>query len=243
MDKLFDNGIPIVYKICIVNIYPPAKKGRMDKQMILEDLRNKILSDQYPQGTPLIERDLCTIYGVSRTPIREILWSLVTDGIVEQRSTRGFSVVKFEFNQIVDIFQTREALEGMAARLACNRLDQKYHEQLSNLRAELQQVDIYTNSTQGVELGRKMHNLVFEIASNNLLTDFHKKVGYLAALTTNMTKQNIKTEKESQQHHLAIIDAILGGDAEQSEKQMRNHLRVTCQNIISFYNGAVFKIL
>jgi DNA-binding GntR family transcriptional regulator len=212
----------------------------MDKKEILEDLRSKILTDQYPQGTPLIERDLCEVYGISRTPIREILWSLVTDGLVEQRSTRGFSVIKFEFNQIVDIFQTREAIEGMAARLACKRMDAESYDRLSTIRKELEQVDISSDSALGAELGRKMHHLIFEIAANSLLSDLHKKVGYLAALTTNMTKRNFKTELESQKYHLAIIDAILKGDEEESEKEMRDHLRTTCRNIISFLYPHIF---
>ena len=62
----------------------------MTKNEILVDLRKKILEEYYVQGQSLVERNLCETYGVSRTPIREVLWSLVADGVVEQRPAGGF---------------------------------------------------------------------------------------------------------------------------------------------------------
>ena len=76
----------------------------MTKNEILNDLREKILTEVYEQGESLIERELCEFYEISRTPIREILWRLVLEGIVEQKPSRVFFVRKLGWEQIFGHF-------------------------------------------------------------------------------------------------------------------------------------------
>lgn len=215
----------------------------MTKTEILQDLREKILQEHYVQGQALVERELCDIYGVSRTPIREVLWSLVVDGIVQQRPARGFFVKKLDWENIFEIFQAREAVEGMAARLASKRSEKESLLRLEKLRNELEQVDIERSSQEGARIGRLMHHEIIRAAANHLLTDIYEKLGYLSALTTNIAKKSVRTESESKVHHLAIMDAIISGDVDRSEYYMREHLRVTCRNVIEMLYPQVFSTL
>lgn len=212
----------------------------MTKTEILQDLRQKVLQEHFPQGQALVERELCETYGVSRTPIREVLWSLVVDGIVEQRPARGFFVRKLDWEKIFEIFQAREAVEGMAARLASKRSEKESLLRLEKLRTELQDIDITQDSEAGARIGRLMHHEIIQAASNQLLTEIYEKLGYLSALTTNIAKKSVHTESESKVHHLAIMDAIITGDVENSEYYMREHLRVTCRNVIQMLYPQVF---
>ena len=93
----------------------------MDKTTVYEDIRRQIVEEKLAPGQWLIERELCETYRMSRTPIREILWKLTADGFLEQEANRGFVVRRLGLEQIFEIFQAREAIEGMAARLACRR--------------------------------------------------------------------------------------------------------------------------
>jgi DNA-binding GntR family transcriptional regulator len=204
----------------------------MTKNEILIDLRKKILEEYYVQGQSLVERNLCETYGVSRTPIREVLWSLVADGVVEQRPAGGFSVRKLDWKKVFEIFQAREAVEGMAARLASKQSDEESLKTLEKLRDELKDVDIEQDSIEGTRIGRLMHQEIIKAASNQLLSDIYVKLSYLSALTTNIAKHNVRTEQASKTHHLAIMDAIISGDAQNSEHYMRQHLKVTCRNLI-----------
>lgn len=205
----------------------------MTKQEILEDIRAKILNDHYPQGTSLVERDLCEHYNISRTPIREILWTLVSDGIVEQRPARGFAVVTLDLEQIFEIFQAREAVEGMAARIACERAPEKHIKNLERLRDELESLEITaSNIEDGPRIGRLMHKEIIEASSNRLLKEIYVKLGCLSALTTNIAKQSLNTETASRKHHLAIMNAVISGDVEKSGDFMIEHLKMSCRNII-----------
>lgn len=216
------------------------RRGNVTKDEIVEDIRTKILDEKLEQGQSLVEREMCATYRVSRTPMREILWKLVSDGVVEHRPSYGFSVRKLNWEQIFEIFETREAIEGMAARLACQRSESGLIDQLKSLKAELEEIDIDRDPKTGGSIGRKMHKLIIDGASNKLLGDFYKKIEYLAKLTTNISTRSPGIETESKKYHLAVMQAIIDGDAEKSELYMREHLRLTCRKIIEKFYPQVF---
>ena len=208
----------------------------MTKEEILGDLRKKILSEYFKQGQSLIERELCEMYKISRTPMREILWKLAIDGIVEHKPSHGFYVRKLEWEQIFEIFQAREAIEGMAARLACQKAAVPFIEKLKELKNKLLAIDIKKNPAEGSHMGRILHQEIVNYSSNRFIKEFYNKIKYLAKLTSNISTKSSIIESDSKTYHLAIIQAIIDGDAEKSELYMREHLRITCRAIIEkFY--------
>ena len=212
----------------------------MTKNEILKDLRERILNEAYAQGESLIERELCEFYEISRTPIREILWRLVLDGIVEQKPSRGFFVRKLGWEQIFDIFQTREAIEGMAVRLTCQRHEQQIIEKLKETRSLLMSLDEETIATEGPKAGRQFHETVLEGSSNALLKELYQKVSYMAKMTSNISRHSVSIETLSRDYHVSVIDAIFSGDADKSEALMREHLRITCRGILDTFYPQVF---
>jgi DNA-binding GntR family transcriptional regulator len=218
-------------------------KNSDNKKRILQDLREKILTEQYPQGASLKERDLCEIYGISRTPMREILWSLKVDGVVTQKPAYGFFVRQLDGEQIFEIYQAREAVEGMAARIASKQLDDVKALEFSRLKDEIDHIVVgQDNTEEAVHLGRRMHKLIIDTANNGLISELYVKLGYLAALTSNMAKTSPLTEEDSRRHHSKIIGAILDRDPDMSEYYMREHLRATCKNLIKMLYPKVYKI-
>ncbi len=205
------------------------------KEEILADLRERILAEEYPQGTYLVERELCEHYQISRTPIREILWKLTLDGIVEQRPSHGFYIRTLGWEQIVDIFQAREAIEGMAANLASQRLNPATIEKLVQIRDNLLQLDDDTIAEKGPKWGEKLHSCLVECAANAVLGEIYLKISYMSRMTRNVSRRSTAIERESKDYHLALIDAVLTNDAGKSEQTMREHLQNTCRDIISTF--------
>ena len=216
----------------------------MNKLEILEDIRRKILSEHYPQGHPLVERELCTIYGVSRTPVREILRNLVSEGVVVQRPNRGgFTVRQLDWEHIFEIFQARMGIEGTAARIACTRASAHHVTRLRELRNELAAVDTDHLCIDGPRIGRLMHRVLIDAAANSIMTEFYDKLSNLTTLCTNIARQSIPIEINSQRHHLAIMDAVIRGDEDTSETWMREHLRETCRSMIEMLYPALYSKL
>lgn len=211
----------------------------MNKRSVYDDIREQIINEKLQPGQWLIERELCEEYGLSRTPVREVLWKLLADGFLEQEPNKGFVVRKLSLEQIFEIFQTREAIEGMAARLAASRRDDAaFASRLAGIRKELAKVNVEQEVSRSVELGRKLHRAIMEAAHNNLMAEISVRLSNLTALTSNITKKSTAIEKQSRDAHCRIIDALLEGDEEKSERVMREHLRDTCRQVVEqFYPG------
>ena len=210
-----------------------------NKRSVYDDIREQIINEKLQPGQWLIERELCEAYGLSRTPVREVLWKLLADGFLEQEPNKGFVVRRLSLEQIFEIFQTREAIEGMAARLAASRRDDAaFASRLSGIRKELARVNVEQDVSRSVELGRKLHRAIMEAAHNHLMAEISVRLNNLTALTSNITKKSTAIEKQSLEAHCRIIDALLEGDEDKSEKVMREHLRDTCRQVVEqFYPG------
>jgi len=211
---------------------------KMDKQAVYEDIKLQIIEEKLLPGQWLVERELCAAYSMSRTPIREILWKLTADGFLEQESNRGFAVRKLGLEQIFEAFQAREAIEGMASRLASRRGDELFRTTLKEIEEELRVVDFETDPSRGIELGRRLHDVIIESAHNTIMAGIYGKLKNVALLTANITKKSPAIERLSGAAHLEIIDALLEQDEEKSERAMREHLRETCRQVVEqFYPG------
>lgn len=212
----------------------------MEKNSIYEDLKQQIAQEKLVPGQWLIERELCESYKISRTPIREILWKLTVDGFLEQEANRGFVVRRLGLEQIFEIFQTREAVEGMAARLACLKGGEAFRSTLREIKRRITRTNIESDPAAGIALGRELHRAIMDAARNRIMADINKRLENMTVLTANITKRSPAIEKASAEAHLNIINAMLEQDQEKAEQIMREHLRETCQHVIEqFYPGVL----
>jgi DNA-binding GntR family transcriptional regulator len=208
----------------------------MDKQAVYEHIKQQIIEEKLSPGNWFVERELCAAYSLSRTPIREILWKLQSDGLLEQEPNRGFIVRKLGLEQIFEVFQAREAVEGMAARLACSKGDESFRSTLREIMEKLNNFDAETDPEQGSALGRRLHGAIVEAARNGIMVDIYEKLKNLGTLTSNITRKSPSIERISKEAHLMLINALLAQDEEKSEQLMREHLRDTCRQIVEqFY--------
>ncbi len=212
-----------------------------DKNIIYKELKKEIMSGNLLPGSVLVEREISNKYSISRTPVREILWRLSSDGLLEQEPSGGYTIRKISLEEIFNIFQSREAIEGIAARLACQKGDDNFFSNIKEIRERIKEIDIEKNSQEGVLFGRKLHDLIIATANNAFLSEFYKKLRNLAALTRNITKRSVLIEKKSQESHLTIINALQEKDEEKGEHYMREHLRITCRLITDFFYPHLFK--
>lgn len=211
------------------------------KNTIYKELKTKIMSGKLLPGSSLVEREISDEYNISRTPVREILWRLVSDGLLEQEPSRGYIIRKISLEEIFNIFQSREAIEGMAARLACQKGDTKFFSNIKKIREIIKKIDIEKNCQESVVVGRNLHNLIIATANNNFLSEFYNKLRNITALTRNITQKSVSIEKKSKELHLAIINALEERDEEKSEYCMREHLRTTCRLMADYFYPNLFK--
>ena len=103
-----------------IRVERPTKTLR---ELTLDKVRNAIVTGHFRPGDRLVERDLCSQLGVSRTVVREVLRHLETEGLVVNPPTRGPMVASLDIGEARQIYEIRGALEGMAAKLCAERND------------------------------------------------------------------------------------------------------------------------
>ncbi|MDC7235411.1 MAG: GntR family transcriptional regulator [Spirochaetales bacterium] len=198
------------------------------KEKAFEDLKDRIVSGEIAPGSWLTEREISTKYNLSRTPIREILWNLANLNIVEAVGDRGYRVVKYSINDIIEVFNARKAIEGECARLACLSTDQDYSSRIEELRKELMKAKDDEDPVRMVEVGSSVHRFIQEKANNRYLSAFNTRIYSLVAIIRNTTKSYLAIEKESWIGHRDILDALAERDSMKCARTMRAHLQSTC---------------
>lgn len=210
----------------------------MNKEEITNDLIEKIKREEYLPGQWLVERELSLAYGISRTPVREILRDMSTTGMVEWLPARGYRVRELRLEDILELFHAREAVEGMAARLACQTADESFFEEMEAIKEPLATTIIREDADKGIAHGRNIHDRIMDAAGNSILSEFYIKLKNMTALTRNITRRFTHIEEHSQKAHLKIIKAIEARDPARCEKTMREHLQNTCKGLIEGYLNA-----
>ncbi|MEW8384352.1 MAG: GntR family transcriptional regulator, partial [Candidatus Thiodiazotropha taylori] len=102
-------------------------------ERLFDALQRAIVEGEIPQGSKISEPELARQHGVSRGSLREAMARLEVRKLVERKPNLGARVVTLSYEQLIEIFQLREALEGMAARLAAQNMTEIEIEELQKL--------------------------------------------------------------------------------------------------------------
>jgi len=136
----------------------------MNKEEAYQELKKRIINEELFPGEWLVERGVSAEFNISRTPVREIFRRLASDGFLELQPTKGYLVRKLNLEEIVEIFQAREAAEGTAARLCCLRGDENFFSRIEQLRDRLEKIDVEKDTSLGVIIGRELHDTIVDLS-------------------------------------------------------------------------------
>ena len=203
-------------------------------ERIFCQLREAIVEGRIPAGSKISEPELARAYGISRGPLREAIGRLEACGLVVRRPNVGARVVTLSSRQLIEIFHVREALEGMAARLAAQHMRD---EEIKDLRALLGQ--------HGEQIARDAGHAYFQREGD---LDFHYRIVqgshntrmvdllcndlyHLVRLYRYQFGMSSKRGPRAFVEHEHIVDAIERRDPEMAELMMRAHIRASRENV------------
>ena len=193
-------------------------------------LRENVLTDPELQGWFLNETELAADIGVSRTPVREALLLLVSDGLVELIPQRGAYVPAITGREISELMELRGVLENYAARLviAEQRVPAGLMQETLDLQARIPDTESPGDAREFIRLDTLFHQQLIDAAGNELISRTYSKlhvrqilVGVAALFRTGGRRQDVCAE------HQGILDALVAGDAVQAQKAIDEHLAVT----------------
>ena len=196
-------------------------------------LEEEILTGKLRDGEQLREIALSQRLEVSRTPIRGALHRLAEEGLVELSANRGATVVGISESDIKDIYAVRMRLEGLAARLAAERMSDEDKAHLTEI-VELSEFYLKKgDDDRRSELDSEFHNTIFRASGsrhlNKILSDLHKNIKAYRRLSLKNTNRAEKSISE----HREILEAILSKNASEAERLTAVHVE---QALLNFEN-------
>lgn len=207
-----------------------------EKNMSLGDkifvtLENDILTGKYRFGEILTEARLCEELGVSRTPVHEALVMLENEGLVADIG-KGQEVRGITKSDIEDIMEIRLRIEGMAARLAAERMTEAEKEALTET-LDLQEYYITKGDREKIQMqDHGFHEAIYNgcrsTSLSGTLSPLHRKAIKYRRKSISDNGRAVKSLEE----HRAIAEAILRGDGAAAEAAMTEHIRHAAASIL-----------
>ena len=201
---------------------------------IFRKIQTAIVSGEIAAGSKISEPELARVYGISRGPLREAIHRLEGQKLVERTAHVGARVVSLSHQQLFELYQIRENLEGLACRLAAQSIDKQ---QILNLREvlHLHAQDPNFKEGKGYYLQEGQDDFHYCIIKNSGNKTLEKMLcDELYHLIRMYRIQYSKTPNRPHRalsEHIRILDAIAEGDAELAELLMRRHIAASYQNI------------
>lgn len=190
---------------------------------VYERLRDAIFTGILPPGSKLSIPALAESLGVSRSPVREAVVRLTQERFAREEPRRGAVVARVDLPELVRLYEVREVLEGLAARLAVLHGSEAFFAELTRTHREHEQAVTAGDTTRHMELDMRFHQLSRSAADNpellRLLDDIQGRVR-LAMLTTTVTSGPSLAVED----HRLILEAIVARDAELAEQRARAHI-------------------
>lgn len=191
---------------------------------LLNKLQKDILTGKLKAGEKLTEQELCKTYGVSRTPVREALRQLETDGLVENILNRGAFVVGMSEQDYEDMFELRKAYEIQAVKWAIERITEEEMEKLEETFEFMEFYTLRNDVEKMLTINSGFHQVIYEASHNRML----KKLlsSYQTFLKYKGTDK-VRGEDYLQtvlEEHRAIFKAFKDKDVKAGAEAMERHI-------------------
>lgn len=184
-------------------------------------VKSMIFNQELKPGQKLLQEKLSAELGVSRSPLLKALQKLESEFLVENLPRRGMYVKQMSHEEIVDLFQCREVLEGLSARLAARNITDAQVGKLENLFIPfLDQENI--DEVEYAQCDREFHKMILEIGGNQIVNKLELINNiHLQAFQVGLLKEPKVTIIE----HFGIIKALKNRDEKKSEELMKAHIQ------------------
>jgi len=196
------------------------------REMAYEFLKSSVLSGHFNPGERLTEEYLAKKLGVSRTPVREALHKLESEGLIKPLETRGFIVSRDSKDEVEELFELRAILEGYALRIICGRISEEDLKQLGRLIAGAEDALRRKRMEEVFKWNTKFHDTL-----HGIVVDKKR----LHRLLVNIRKYVLRYRRDTLQYpdggkravdgHRKILLALRLKDPDLCERMMREHIQ------------------
>ena len=206
----------------------PIQKKTLHEE-IANNLREMIMSGELKEGDKIKENELCDLMGISKTPLREALRVLSAEGLIQLIPNRGSFVSTPTFEEIKEMFDVMSVLEGVCARTAVEKMEQRDFAKLERLHSYLEEHFNRKEKKAYIHINNSYHAYVQELAGNKTLNQIVNGLRQKILLYRFQSLNLPGRFEQSIQEHRELLTAFRHRDPEKAEMLMKSHLKKQCE--------------
>ena len=194
-------------------------------EQVVNAIVSEIVEGELPANARLIQDELARAYGVSRQPVQQALLLLRDRGLVREAPGRGLIVSPLDVDFVRNLYEIRAMLDGLAARLAAERgAERARKEGPAYLEAGRAAVESGLLHEQ-IEADMQFHAFINELSGNPLIGETTAPHwAYLRRVMGEVLRDDAQMPQTIFAEHVAIMDAVIAGDASRAETLSRDHI-------------------
>jgi len=209
--------------------------------MLLSKVRQIVL-EECGKGKTVTEGDIAGRLGVSRTPVREVLRHLQEEGLLERKQRKGISLRDISLREMIEIYDLRSSLEGLAGRLLAERIDGKTLAKLRKLAESYQRIiekkPLVWPQWRDVEIA--FHDLIVTQSGNRRLkrlVDSLQLFTISFQIAHQLDLQGVDIRHGRRYTHDLVVAALEKRDPDEAEAAIRNHIQEHKMKVIGLFLG------
>ncbi|MCK0207708.1 GntR family transcriptional regulator [Starkeya koreensis] len=219
----------------------PGRAGTAERSPLHDDvvgrLRQMIIRCELAPGERFTEHTLVEKFGVSRTPLREALKILASEGLVEMRPHRGSSVAPISIEEISQTFAVLGALEEMAGPLICDRVSNVDIARLDAIKDEMSSRRDATDRNSYFELNVAFHQSMIALGGNVVLSATYNQLFGKLQRARYLVNDDRNRWSESAREHDWIMEALRQRDGAELSKRLKEHNSRTARAVVEKLRG------
>ena len=201
---------------------------------LVDRLQSMIINSDLKPGTKVPEKRLCEQFGVSRTPLREALKVLASDGLVRLEPNRGAWVTQVTEEEVEEVFPVLGALEALSGELACKHISDAEIEEVRALHAEM--IESYESRDLDAyfTINQKIHRAILKAARNGTLTTSCQALSLRMQRARYLANMTEGRWFDAVQEHEKILEYLVARDAPNLAATLLQHMAAKRASVVKW---------
>jgi len=208
----------------------PSQRRSLSEETA-DKLRELILLERLPPGMHIPERDLAEVLGISRTPMREALRILESEGLVDHTPTRRSRVANPSVDELAQSMKVLATLEALAGELACMHASDSQITAIAALNQRMVEKSDAMSSIDFFKTDMEFHTGIITASANAALVDTHAKYNARLWRARFLSSRRKLGRAMTLQQHQDITAALRDRDVAAASRAMRDHIETAIENL------------
>ncbi|GAB4393918.1 MAG: GntR family transcriptional regulator [Kiloniellaceae bacterium] len=213
-----------------IDVAAPIQRRPLHNELS-DRLRHMIVEGELAPGEKLAEKELCEQFGVSRTPLREAMKVLATEGLVQLTPNRGCTVSKLTLADLDEAFPIMGALEALSGELACQHITDDEILHIEKLHSRMVQKYEGGALRDYFKLNEQIHQLILDAARNPTLAQMQLSLSGRVRRARYMANMSPARWAKAVAEHEKILEALQGRDGKRLAVLLKEHLANKLQTV------------